>query len=130
MPRTTPELVAQVTEVDPDIDLTIFITTANAIVNQVCLESGYTEDYLTLIETWLAAHFYRLRDQAVASEKAGSVGVSYQYEVGLIFAQTKEGQTAMALDTDGNLARLSKDTELGKTRRQSVVWLGTGCEEE
>ena len=52
-------------------------------------DSGYTDEVLTRIETWLAAHCYQIRDQAVAAEKAGSVSQNFQYKVDLALNQTK-----------------------------------------
>lgn len=130
MVRATADDVADVVEVDATISLTPFITIANELVTELCIDSGYTDTRLTLIETWLAAHFYLLRDQAVASEKAGSVGVSYQYKIGLNLAQTKHGQTAMMLDTAGNLAALSKRIEEGEPASIQFTWMGTDYDTE
>ena len=123
--RTTDAKVAGVIEVDSDIDLTPFIAVANELVTEVCSDSGYTDARLVQIETWLAAHFYGVRDQQVASEQAKGVRVDYQYKIGLMLMQTKQGQTAMMLDTDGNLAALSKRMEEGKSGTIGVSWMGT-----
>lgn len=130
MARTTDAEVAAVIEVDSDIDLTPFITIANELVTEVCTDSGYTDTRLTLIETWLAAHFYGVRDQQVERERAGKVEVRYQYEIGLFLHQTKQGQTALTLDTAGNLAKLSKQMEKGKGSTVGIDWLGTDLDED
>lgn len=130
MARTTAALVGEIAEVDSTIDLDPFITVANELVTELCTDSSYTDSRLTLIETWLAAHFYQIRDQAVDTEQAGSVRVQYQYKIGLFLQQTKYGQMAMSLDTAGNLAALSKRLEGGESAGISISWLGTDLDTE
>ena len=103
--------------------MTPFIEVASNLVDRVLdVSSGdYSDATLELIERWLAAHFYAIRDMRVANEKAGSVGQAFQYKVDLNLANTMYGQQAMMLDTDGKLLALSQ----GKSRRVGVTWLGT-----
>jgi len=124
--RTTADQVKAVIEVDTTSvpDLTPFITAANELVTECCADAGYTDARLALIETWLAAHFYAIRDPRYASENAG-VSASYQYQVGLNLAVTTYGQQAMLLDTVGGLAALSKRAEKGIKKKVGVAWLGT-----
>jgi hypothetical protein len=130
MARTDADLVATIIEVDEDIDLDAFITTANELVTEVCTGDkgptpAYTDVRLELIERWLAAHAYAIREMIPASERAGPVATAYQYEVGLHLSNTMYGQQALTLDTNGGLASLSKSTEEGKLRTAGVIWLGT-----
>lgn len=127
--RVTEDQVQEIAEVDASISLIPYITVANALVTELCTDSGYTDERLALIEMWLSAHFYLLRDQVAASEKAGSVSINYQYQIGLLFNQTKYGQTAMLLDTAGNLALLQKQIEKG-SGAFSITWLGTSHDDE
>lgn len=122
--RTTSSDVEEILEVDADISLTPFINAANELVTELCTDSSYSTSRLAMIETWLAAHLYQMRDQAVASEKAGSVNVRYQHKIDLNLFQTKYGQTAMMLDTAGNLAQLSRKIERGRAASASVTWPG------
>ena len=125
MARTTPENIEKIVEVDEDIDLEVFILMANELTTECCGESGYTDARLELIERWLAAHFYVIRDPRTSSESAG-VSASYRNpNVGMEIQGTKEGQQALLLDTAGGLAALSKRTESGGIRAASVSWLGT-----
>ncbi len=131
MPRTTPTLVSEIIEVDSVIGLTPFIAAANVLVTRVCASATktdgsayYVEDDLTLIETWLAAHFYCMRDTRVASESAGPVSASYQHQVGLILKASMYGQQAMLLDSAGGLAALSKQMENGTATRVGVLFVG------
>ncbi len=124
--RTTSAAVLGIlTPADATISLTPFIEVANSVVNDVCLNSGYDATKLELIERWLAAHFFRIRDKAEGSEQAGSVLRSFQFKLGLNLAVTMYGQQAMVVDFKGNLAALSKRMELG-IAVPSVTWLGTG----
>lgn len=119
MPRTTHELVEGVIEIDSDINLDPFIAVANALVTEIAPDSGHTEERLILIETWLAAHFYTVRDPRPVSERAGSVSVTHQSAVALGLNTSHYGQTAMTLDTTGRLKAL----HAGK-RVVGVTWLG------
>lgn len=131
MPRTTSVLVAGIIEVDVTIDLTPFIFPANELVTEKCADAGYTDERLELIERYLAAHFYTLRDPRPVSEKAGSVGVTYQSKVALNLATSHYGQHAMILDTAGGLAELNETiTNPRVTRQGGVTWLGTEDEDE
>lgn len=136
MARTTAELVAGVIEVDSVgvPSLTPFIEAASALVTRVCdpeydLDDTDDVNLLTQVETWLAAHFYGIRDKPIASEGVGPVNASYQYKLGLILASTMHGQTAMSLDVSGALAKYSKELEKGQNNRVGVTWLGSDCEE-
>lgn len=125
MARTDSTKVATIVEVDTSIDLTAFIETANELVTEVCVPLGYTATRLELIERWLAAHFYRMRDPALAGEGAAGLSQNFQYSVGLNLSQTREGQQAMLLDTKGGLASLNKSTEDPATKPvRSIGWLG------
>jgi len=130
MTRTNAVNVALVIEVDTNIALDVFIDTANELVTEMCTgDNGPAVDYtatrLELIERWLAAHFYAIRDTRPSSEKAGPVGVAYQHKVDLNLANTMYGQQAMTLDTNGGLATLNKQTEEGTQRTVGFTWLGT-----
>jgi hypothetical protein len=125
MARTTSEAVALIIEVDENISLTSFIEAANALVTEVCSAvTSYDTTRLELIERWLSAHFYAIRDSRPTNERAGSVGASYQSKVDLGFDVTHYGQMAMRLDTAGGLAQLNAESKLGGARTASVTWVG------
>lgn len=130
MARATDSDVEGVVEVDDDITLTPFITIANELVTELCTDSDYSATRLTLIETWLAAHFYLMRDQLVGTERAGPVQVTYSTKIGLGLKQTKHGQTAMLLDTAGNLAQHDKRIEEGEAATVSFSWMGEDYDTE
>lgn len=124
--RTTDTAVQGIVEQDTSIPLTPFIETASLMVDDVAVASpAYTAARLELIERWLAAHFYKIRDQMVQNEQAKGVGQTFQYTLGLNLHVTTYGQQAMMLDPDGNLAALSKRMEKG-IAKPGANWLGTG----
>lgn len=133
MPRTTAAAVKEIIEVDETIstDLVPFIEAATMLVDRVVAvavdESGnvyYTAPQLEVIERWLAAHFYAVRDPRVVTEGAGSVMVRYESHVELNLNNTRYGQQAMLLDTAGGLAKLNRDMLKGK-QKVSLHWGGT-----
>lgn len=120
--RTTEAAVKLIIEVDDDISLTPFIETANNILERVCLDSGYSEATLELIERWLSAHFYAIRDPRVTRE--GVKGIEEAFAVSVKssgFNTTPYGQQALLLDSAGNLADL--EARRGKVQ---IVHIG-GC---
>jgi len=124
MARTTSASVEAIIEVDASISLTPFIEAANALVEEIASDSGHNNARLELIERWLAAHFYAMRDPRVTSERAGPVGASYQSAVALRLNSSQYGQMAMTLDTSGLLNTINA----GKIQVKAV-WLGTPLEQ-
>lgn len=115
MSRTTAEAVGKLVEVPTGFDLAPFIETASALVDDCCASVGYDATRLELIERWLSCHFFQMREQAVESEKAGSVSAKYRGKVDLALNVTHYGQQAMILDTKGGLARHNKQIVEGKS---------------
>jgi len=130
MARVTDAEVEAIIDYDDTIDLTPFITVANQLVTELCTDSNHSDARLLEIERWLSAHFYHIRDQHVSQERAGEVGVNYQYKVDLAFNQTKYGQQALLLDTGGSLAQLNKRILEGESATVSVVWMGEDYDAE
>lgn len=132
MARTTPEQVALIIEVDASISTTPFIELANELVTEACTgDNGpsvvYTDARLEVIERWLAAHFYTVRDPRSSSESAGAVSASFQSVVAIGFDSSHYGQTAMRLDTNGGLARINERAKKG-SGKIGMIWLGTATE--
>jgi len=125
--RTTSDLVAAIIAVDTKniTDVSPFISAASALVDEACSTDDYTDAQLTVIETWLAAHVYTIRDPRAESEKAGSISVKYQSKVALNLSTSHYGQMAMLLDHKGGLAALSKRIEKGKKQSVSITWWGS-----
>ncbi len=123
MARVTDIEVAGIIDVDSSIDLTPFINTASSLVDELCSGVGYDETRLKLIELWLAAHFYAIRDPRTTGEGIAGVSVSFQGSTGMNLASTSYGQQAMLLDTAGALSRLNRGIATG-LGRVGVYWLG------
>jgi len=128
--RTTIQAVRDIIGTDEDLSITPFIRTANILTNWLDgqdTDNELDDDTLTEIETWLAAHFYAHRDQLLASANTGASGGSFQGDTGKNLDSTLYGQTAMLLDTTGNLTRLSLGVEDGK-KTASLTWAGTASD--
>lgn len=126
MVRTTDLAVAGIIEVDSSIPLTPFIELATEIVDDHCLQSSYSVAKLEKIERWLAAHFYALRDRRVQSETAGPVSETKETPVlGKLLHQTTYGQTAMLIDTAGNLALWNQNLIDGIGGTPGVLHMGS-----
>jgi hypothetical protein len=127
MARTTADMIGKIVEVDLTIDLTPFIDAANLLVTEVCVDGGaeYSEARLTMIETWLAGHFYRVRDPFAQSESAGGVSASFMGSAGMQLQLTKEGQQVLLLDTTGGFAALNSIAQSGRKRRVGALWCGS-----
>ena len=123
--RTTTATVGGIIEVDASISMDPFIEVASALVTERCSADDYDTTRLELIERWLSAHFYAMRDPRVTQERAGDVGASYQSHVGPGFDLTHYGQMAMRLDTAGGLASLNEQSKKGGKMTAGVTWLGT-----
>jgi hypothetical protein len=134
--RTTDEAVAGIIEVDDTIALTPFIETASFLVDKVVAtaKDGDGNDYyiasdLELIERWLAAHFYAVRDPREQFVGVGRLMQRFQSQVDLNLNNTPYGQQAMLLDVKGGLAQLNAGIAKGGRKKAAVHWLGTPAEE-
>lgn len=136
--RTTSDLVEGVIEVEDDIDLDPFIDAANYLVTRVCAVipiNGYTYTTaeLKLIETWLAAHFYAVREARPQRERISRLTFEAQSKVDIGLSVTHYGQTAMRLDINGGLAAMDnamkkQEKPLPAAKRTivgGVRWAGT-----
>lgn len=131
MPRTTAAAVEGIIETDITVpSLDPFIEASNALVTELCEPvTTYDAVRLELIERWLAAHFYAIRDMRRLSETVGPVSEWYQYKLSLGLGCTMYGQQAMLLDTAGGLARLSHQMTNGGPIPMSITHLGS-CEDD
>lgn len=132
MARATQDQVRAIIDFDPTIeDLSPFIDAASELVTELCAPTanGYTEDRLTMIETWLAAHFLAIRDPRYASESIGAASVTLQQQTGLNLALTPYGQQAQLLDTKGGLSWIDKHISQGKRATVKFLWLGKDRQE-
>lgn len=123
--RTSEAEVKAIVETDVTISLTPFLAVAASLVDVIAEQSASPdEDRLTLIETWLAAHFYCQRDVRSKVEKAGPVSQEYESIVALGLNNTRYGQMAVILDTSGYLSSLLGATAGRPRRTVGVYWAG------
>jgi len=123
--RTTVDAVEAIIDIDSGIGLAPFIEVANDLVTEKCSTvSTYSAAKLELIERWLAAHFYHIRDTRTRSKVVGDGEAIYKSKVDLGFNLTHYGQMAMRLDTNGELARLDNSMKGGGPTAVNIDWLG------
>ena len=93
-----------------DAIVTVFITSANALINRVFVnDATMSEDMLTEIEKWLAAHLISSTVFRIASEeKLGDASLKYTGEWGKKLESTPYGQMVLLLDASGLLANAGK----------------------
>lgn len=137
MPRTDATQVGAVIELDDSIVLDPFINAANELVTEACapltvtdpvtgtVSLAYSDVRLAMIETWLAAHFYAMRDPRMTSVAPTGLSVSYENRVDLGFNLSRYGQQAMRLDTRGGLAALDAKIKKGGKGKLGFYWLGS-----
>jgi hypothetical protein len=134
MPLTDPTQVQNLLQLDYDAteapDLTLYINAADYLVNDLCTNSGYDTQRLTLLETLLACHFYRHKDRQTISESiSGAVSIAYARTENLFLEGSKYGEWAIELDTAGTLAAYQKKLTEGQPQA-SIIWLGNGCDDD
>lgn len=125
MARTTAIAVGGIIEIDATISLSPFIEIATVLVTERCSTDDYDAARLELIERWLSAHFYTVREMRAESEKAADVTEKKQSKVDLGFDTSHYGQTAMRLDTAGGLASLNTQMKGKGASPVFVTWLGS-----
>jgi hypothetical protein len=128
--RTTSEAVEAIIETDVAIDLTPFIAAASLLVNTHCeaKNSAYTATELEMIERFLSAHIYTLRDPRPTRDSVRNLDTTYQSKVDLYFCTSHYGQMALLLDWYGGLAALEESVKKGGYRTIGITWLGTKSE--
>jgi len=131
--RTSEDLVKSIIfEDDYDIvNYDTFLMTANMIVTKyVAINSNYSASDLTVIETWLAAHFCCVNSPRKTQSTISSVQASYESRVGFGFNLTRYGQQAMLLAGYGELANLNVLIEQKKVRKPSVLFVGGNADND
>lgn len=124
MARTTTTAVQAVLMSDYDTinnpDLTIFITVATAIVNQVVSMAALKNQYQPInivvpctslqerIECYLAAHFYTISDRQYKSKSTGGASANFAGVDGSDLDASSYGRAAQMADISGCLRNLAK----------------------
>lgn len=99
---TAVKLIIATTLTDDQINA--FIQSANLLVTNRCADQGMSDELLTEIETWLAAHLLSMRDQRTEGRSIGDVSFNYQGQTGFGLDATTYGQQVKLLDVSGRLA--------------------------
>jgi len=128
--RTTAIAVGLIIKVKSTISITPFIEVASAIVTKHCTDAAFTEAELELVERWLSAHFYRMRELQVASNRAGLVSQSFNSVLYTGFDNSTYGQMAMRIDWSGALSALNEQAKNGGSITVGIEWLGTPVDDE
>ena len=121
--RTNDEAVRAVLDTDAAIEVAPFIKTANSLTNYVARRDAaglLDAEALRQIETYLAAHFYALKDPQFRSKSTGGASGQFQGQSGMGLDATDWGQQAKLLDYTGTLNSLA----IGRAR-VGAAWLGT-----
>jgi len=109
MALVTEEEVEAIIDVDSSLDLTEFIDTAHVIVSEELTPLDiYSNDRLTKIELWLAAHFVACRQRQLEQEWIGDAKQYFSGKFGMDLRFTQYGQQVMFLDTEGIFTSLQK----------------------
>ena len=126
--RTTSAAVGLIIEIDATVnggDISPFIETASSLVDDICVPLLYSDTKLELIERWLSAHFYAIRDARTKSEGVGSLSQSFEGQSAMGLAHTRYGQQAMMLDIKGGLAGLNRLPEQASRIKPGILYVGS-----
>ncbi len=117
--RVTAEDVQKIIETSKDTSvIEAFITAANLTIDTVLATAGLSEDQLTEIERWLAAHLMACSvEPQIMKEQAGNAAATYAGVTKMGLDATLYGQQVKILDTSGLLA--AQEALIGK-RNASV----------
>lgn len=108
MARVTEAEVQAIMEDYPD-DLDPYIAVATLLVDEELDGLGMSDSRLKEIERWLSAHFAATATPLAKAEGVGKISQTLQRgRDGEGLATTQYGQNAIALDSSGTLAALSK----------------------
>jgi hypothetical protein len=125
MPRTTEELVGGLIELDDSVPVDPFITTASLLVDRLCAPEVDDDTELEIVERWLSAHFYAVRESRSVSESVAGISETKQSKVDLGLDLSHYGQTAKLLDSSGALARWDQAMRKGRSTTATLAWMGS-----
>lgn len=89
------------TNISPEI-IEKYIKTANIVIAETMTSASYSEDLLTEMELYLAAHFLALRSPELRIQ--AQEGTTYMAKAGVGLQATIWGQQVVVLDKDGLLS--------------------------
>lgn len=92
------------------------VESANLLVNEELVPTGdVSEQRLTLIERYLAAHFASTATPTVESHESGGSSTDYETATGEGIRETRYGRRAVELDPTGELDSASEDVAVFET---------------
>ena len=89
-------------------DIDVHINAAHLMVEGYLASSGLSEEILTEIERYLAAHVLSVQDMRTKSVGVDVLSESYQGQWGYMMKGTSYGQMAILLDTSGTLGKIAE----------------------
>lgn len=114
-PRASAGAVKGIIDTDlSTVGVVPFLNTAALLVSEHLGDAGLSDEILTEIELWLAAHLVAVRDPRAANKVLDDVSIAYEgrSRVGSVDAAglqtTSYGKQVLLLDPTGRLARLSE----------------------
>jgi hypothetical protein len=108
--RTTDDAVKAI--IATELDTTPFIYTAHLLTDMYCGDAALSEDILTEIETYWAAHLVSIREPRPHQVKTGETTVTYvEGDLGAGLQSTFYGQVVIEL-SNGALAAAAEGTVL------------------
>lgn len=108
--RTTAAEVQEIMDTElTEAQITPYVSSANVFVTDALSSKSLGDDLLEEIERWVAAHMIAVtRERMALKEEAGGAKVEYTGVYGDGLNSTSYGQMAVALDTSGTLAAMSR----------------------
>lgn len=110
MPRTNPTEVRSIMNQHPvplGQDISYFITTANVMLNELVPSGTYSESYLGVMETWLAAFLVRIDQRKKERVQAGPSEDEYDpVKEGQGFHANQYGEVLLLMDNQSVLERV------------------------
>lgn len=113
-------------------DLTRFIQGASLLVDRVATlataaGTSYPSAVLRELETWLAAHGYKMSDQQAQSRSEGGGSVQFRHQAGKGLEGSTYGSYALTLDYLGFLRKATSGVHaggawLGKTETEQMTY--------
>lgn len=111
MVSITSEQVKSIIETQlSDDDITPYITTADVVVEERLDNKGLSDELLTQIKIFLAAHFLAItKERQLKGQKYGDASEFYQGMTKMDLDASFYGQTASWLDPTGTLSQIGYD---------------------
>ena len=110
MARITDTDVRELVDTSDDVDIDWAVEAAEDMVDAHLISVGHTDNILSRITLFIAAHFVALAVErgGLVREGVGGANASYANIYGEGFRATRWGQQALALDSSGTLSNVTQ----------------------